>query len=198
MENEPTPAPELPAELTAPVIEPETITFRRSSFYLALMPVIFVLGLAAGYLFWGRPTSLPAGTVAEVPAASVASGPGPATAAAVEAASPTARPPSGTEETEITRYPVPVDDDPFFGPANAPVTIIEFSDYQCPYCKRWHAETYPRLLEEYAGRIRIVYHHFPLHTIHAEARPAAIAANCAGKQNKYWEFHNLLFSAPDL
>lgn len=94
----------------------------------------------------------------------------------------------------ITRYEVSQDDDPALGPVDAPVVIIEFSDYQCPYCKRWHDEVFGRLLSEYGDVVRFVYRDFPLGSIHPFAAGAAEAANCAGEQDAYWEYHNALFS----
>lgn len=84
-------------------------------------------------------------------------------------------------------------DDPSIGPKNAPVTIVEFSDYQCPYCKLWHDEVLSKLLADYEGKIRFIYRDFPLNG-HPEAQPAAEAANCAGEQDAYWEFHRAIFS----
>jgi len=81
---------------------------------------------------------------------------------------------------------------PFLGPTNAPVTIIEFSDYQCPYCKLWDDSVYARLLANYPGKVRFVYRDFPLDG-HPEALPAAEAAQCAGEQNAYWKYHDALF-----
>ncbi len=89
---------------------------------------------------------------------------------------------------------VSVDDDPARGPDDAKVTIIEFSDFQCPYCARFHAQTLPRILDEYGDQIRFVYRDFPLENIHPRARPAAIAAECADDQGKFWEYHDLLFT----
>lgn len=94
-----------------------------------------------------------------------------------------------------TRYEVTEAGNPAIGPENAPVTIIEFSDYQCPYCKRWYDTVNARLLADYAGRIRFVYRDLPLSSIHPEAQAAAEAANCAGEQNAYWPYHDALFSA---
>jgi protein-disulfide isomerase len=88
----------------------------------------------------------------------------------------------------------PVGDDPAFGPKNAPITIVEFSDYQCPYCKSWHEQVYHRLISEYGDKIRFVYRDFPLTQIHPGAQPAAEAANCALDQDKYWEYHDAIFS----
>jgi protein-disulfide isomerase len=91
---------------------------------------------------------------------------------------------------------VPIDDDPIFGPEDAPITIIEFSDYECPYCRRWHQEVLPLLIEEYPDQVRLVYRDFPLTSIHSNAIPAAVAANCAGEQEAeaYWAYSERLFS----
>lgn len=83
-------------------------------------------------------------------------------------------------------------DGPARGPANAPVTIIEFSDYQCPFCKR--AEPIVNeVMKRYPDQVRLVFRHFPLDQIHPRARPAAEAAACAEEQGKFWEFHQKLF-----
>lgn len=94
-----------------------------------------------------------------------------------------------------SRVQVSVDDDPVLGAKDAPVTIIEFSDYQCPYCRVWHAQVFGELIATYGADVRFVYRDFPLDEIHPDARPAAIAATCAGEQGKYWEYHNLLFTS---
>ena len=89
---------------------------------------------------------------------------------------------------------MPVDDDPSIGPDDAPITIVEFSDYECPYCRSWHNDVFARLQEEYPQQVRLVYRDFPLSSIHANAVPAAEAANCANEQDKFWPFHENLFS----
>jgi protein-disulfide isomerase len=95
---------------------------------------------------------------------------------------------------EVRRFNVPTDGDPALGPENAPVTIIEFSDYQCPFCVKWHQEVFTRLMTDYKDKVRFVYRDFPLYSIHPQAQSAAEAADCAGEQNAYWEFHTALFS----
>jgi protein-disulfide isomerase len=80
------------------------------------------------------------------------------------------------------------------GAADAPVTIVEYSDFQCPYCARYSSETYPQIREQYidTGQVRYIFRHFPLQ-FHSEALPAAQAAECAGEQGKFWEMHDVLF-----
>lgn len=76
------------------------------------------------------------------------------------------------------------------GPATAPVTIVEYSDYQCPFCRRAHP-TVERILKEYGDKVRLVYRDYPLN-FHPRAVPASVAARCAAEQNKFWEFHTNL------
>ena len=83
---------------------------------------------------------------------------------------------------------------PAKGPANAPIELIEFSDFQCPFCLQANP-TVNQLLSTYGDRIRLVYRHYPLPN-HPNARPAAEAAECASEQDKFWPFHDRLFANP--
>src|SRR5215471_2333024 len=83
-------------------------------------------------------------------------------------------------------------DGPSKGPADARVTIIEFSDFQCPYCQR-AVSTMKQVLEKYPSDVRLVYRHLPLESIHPFARGAAEAAVCADQQGQFWAFHDKLF-----
>jgi protein-disulfide isomerase len=83
---------------------------------------------------------------------------------------------------------------PSTGPATAPVTIVEFTDYQCPYCHRAQA-VIEEVLQRYSGKLRFVHLDFPLDG-HAEAMPAARAARCAGEQGRFWEYHRSMMSRP--
>ncbi len=80
------------------------------------------------------------------------------------------------------------------GDPDAPVTIYEFSDYQCPFCQRFYQETKSQLDETYVdtGKVRFVYKDFPIDQIHAQADKAAEAAECAGEQEQYWAMHDRL------
>jgi protein-disulfide isomerase len=161
-----------------------TITLRRWHIYAFLLPVVFVLGIALGFLArdW---LSSPPGTVAIAAGSSTSTDP------------PVAASADGQAETastqQVVRYDVPVDDDPVLGPADAPITIIEFSDYECPYCRQWHTQVYQQLIDAYGDQIRFVYRDFPLESIHPNANSAAQAANCANEQGEFWAYHDLLF-----
>ena len=86
-------------------------------------------------------------------------------------------------------------DDPTLGSQQAKVAIVEFTDYQCPYCAQYHSETFETLKKEYinTGKVQYVLRDFPL-DFHAYAKGAAIAANCAGEQDAYWQMNHQLFS----
>ena len=88
-----------------------------------------------------------------------------------------------------------VADAPTLGRAEAPVTLVEFSDYQCPFCQRFFATTLSAIKKQYVdtGKVRYVFRDFPLDQLHPQARKAAEAAHCAGEHGKYWEMHDLLF-----
>jgi protein-disulfide isomerase len=88
-----------------------------------------------------------------------------------------------------------VADAPVLGHADAPVTLVEFSDYQCPFCQRFFSVTFPALKRDYidTGKVRYIFRDYPLDQIHPQARKAAVAAHCAGDQGRYWEMHDLLF-----
>lgn len=87
-----------------------------------------------------------------------------------------------------------IGDDPVKGDPDAPVTIIEFSDFECPFCGRFYSDTLGQLEKEYidTGKVKFVYKDFPL-SFHPQAEPAAVAASCAGEQGKFWEYHDKIF-----
>jgi protein-disulfide isomerase len=158
----------------------DTITFRRSHLYSVLLPLAFVAGLSVGYIFWGRSSATPPQTAAAAPQTNAA-----ASAQSQAAAS--------EQSQKVTRYDIPIDDDPILGPEDAVITIIEFSDYECPYCRQWHEEVYHRLFETYPEQVRLVYRDFPLYSVHPDAVPAAEAADCANEQGAFWDYHDKLF-----
>lgn len=166
------------AEQTMPDAD-ETITFKRSHFYSVLVVLAFAVGILVGYVVWGRGGTTAA---AEVPAQA---------AAAQQPSGQVAEAP--TAQPQFVRYDIPTEGYPSLGPDDAPITIVEFSDYQCPFCSRFHDETYQALLDAYPGQIRFVYRNLPL-SFHQNAQMSAEAALCAGDQNAYWEMHEVLFA----
>jgi protein-disulfide isomerase len=88
---------------------------------------------------------------------------------------------------------VSIQNAPVRGAAGAPVTLVEFSDFECPFCKQTRP-TLKQLLERYPGKVRLAYRDFPLESIHPQARRAAEAARCAHDQGKFWEYHDVLFA----
>lgn len=95
---------------------------------------------------------------------------------------------------------VSADDDPFLGPKDAKVTVIEFSDYQCPFCRSFWRNTLNQIKEQYidAGKsVKFVYRDFPLSSIHSMAQKYAEAAECAEDQGKFWEMHDKIFEEQD-
>lgn len=139
--------------------------------WIIFLIVAFGAGLATGYYTWGVQA--------------------PAQAQAPESTNGAAQPQATQVQQRLT---VSIDEnDPTLGPADAPVTIIEFSDFECPYCRKWFVETWPQIQKTYAGKVRLVYRDFPL-SFHPDSQSAAEAASCAGEQGKYWDYHDLLFS----
>lgn len=104
-------------------------------------------------------------------------------------------PPAAGDTTTASAAPVEVDTAgrPARGPADAKVTVVEFVDFECPFCGRFARDTLPRLDREFGSRIRYVSRHFPLPS-HPHAQHAAVAAECAHEQGRYWEFHRRLFA----
>ena len=102
---------------------------------------------------------------------------------------PAARP--GAEDFDKV-YQIAVGDSPIKGNRDALVTIVEYSDFQCPYCAR-SGTVLEQVLEKYGDRVRLVYKHFPLN-FHPAARPAAIASLAAHEQGRFWEMHDVLFA----
>ena len=90
---------------------------------------------------------------------------------------------------------ISADDDPVIGNPDAPITIIEFTDFQCPFCARFHTQTLPLILEEYIeqGKVKLVVRDFPIQSIHPNAVAASVASECANEQGKVKEMHDMLF-----
>lgn len=95
---------------------------------------------------------------------------------------------------QTTRIVVDPGDDPSFGPIDAPITLVEFSDFSCPYCQLWQREVSQELFATFPNQIRFVYVDFPIVGGGWVGTLAAQAAHCAGEQDAYWDYHDALFS----
>ena len=93
----------------------------------------------------------------------------------------------------VVRAAVSTDGAPVRGAKDAPVTLVEFSDFHCPFCNRAQG-TIKQVLERYPGKVKLVYRDFPLERLHPQARAAAEAARCANDQGKFWEYHDVLYA----
>ncbi len=166
-----------PVEKQAADDDSDVIVIKKSWLITAAVAVAaFAIGGAAGYFL-----------------ATAAFERGAASAALLQAAQEGAQAPQPTQPPPRIEG-VSADDDPFLGPEDAPITIVEFSDFQCPYCARFRQQTFDALFEQYGDQIRLVYRDFPLNSIHPEAQKAAEASQCAHEQGKYWEMHDAMFA----
>jgi protein-disulfide isomerase len=147
----------------------DTVTFKRSHLYSVLVVFAFAVGVLVGYMAWGRGSG----------------------------ASPTAAAGAPTQQA-FRRYDIPTEGFPSTGPQDASIVIVEFGDYQCPVCKRWHDQVYESLMAAYPGKIRFVYRNLPLTQMHPQAMPAAEASLCAWDQDAYWQYHAKLFENSDV
>ncbi len=166
---------ELPSKPT--VSKDETFTFKAKHVYAVLVVFAFAVGVLVGYFAWGRAPASPA--ILQVP---------------VTVQPAAQQPPAATPTLEHVKYNIPTDGFPTLGPADAPITIVEFSDFQCPYCTQWQEQTFQPLMNAYPGKIRFVYRNYPLTSIHQNAFRGAEAALCANDQNAFWKYHDKLFS----
>jgi len=102
--------------------------------------------------------------------------------------------PTNNEPNNAQRVQASADDDPAKGSKSAPVAIVEFSDFQCPYCARFYMQTLPLLDDNYikTGKVKLVFRDFPL-SFHQYAQKASEASECAHEQGKFWEYHDKMF-----
>lgn len=106
---------------------------------------------------------------------------------------------SDEQQQASGNMPAPIrisaDDDPIIGSPDAPISIIEFSDFQCPFCARFHVQTLPLIIEEYIeqGKAKLVFRDFPIQSIHPNAMISSLAAECANEQGQFKPMHDILF-----
>lgn len=174
---------EIPGEQKPPVL-----TIHLHSWATPLLGIVMLLvGLVAGY--WVRPLVDAArnGPVAVITAAPQAAAP------AARQPEPAADAAAVTEGRQAMMDALIAQTRHFEGDPNAPITIIELSDYTCPYCGKFQAETYPSILKEYieTGKVRFGYMHFAI--LGPMASVSAQAAECAAEQENFWDYHTQIF-----
>lgn len=163
------------------------VSVSRNTFNYAIIGfTCFIVGLFVGLIVYDRINQNgQAETMAMVDRAVST-----AVAAVPQALVPT---PIPTRDPNL-RYEVPVAGNPSIGPEDAPITMIEFGDFNCIWCKRFNDSTLTPLLQAYEGRIRFVYRDYPI--LADSSYQAALAAECADDQGRFWEFHNRFYATP--
>src|SRR3989344_7101547 len=151
--------------------ENSTITVNKQDLWKYSTFLLLVILVVGAFLYFNKSDSNPTGNVVQ---------------------NPTQGQQIPSQGEKVT---VEIGDSPVLGSKSAKVTIVEFSDYECPFCGRHFEQTYPQLKKDYidTGKVQLVFKDFPL-SFHPQAQKAAEAARCAGEQGKYWEMHDKLFS----
>lgn len=152
-----------------------------------LMPVLVILLIVASFLIGSLYTKV---NLLEKGIGSADSGQVAGTGSNDAAPAPAAPDNSNPVDVDFSGAPV-------LGKESAKVAIVEFTDYQCPFCKRLFDDAFPQIKKEYidTGKIKYIVRDFPLYSIHPQAAKAAEAASCAKDENKFWEYHDKLFTS---
>jgi len=193
-ENKPTSTPldEKPKKVTKSA---EKITIKKSTYNSMLKGIVAAIAIAAflgGYsiaAFDDSNSNLSSEELKEI-LSEIEINTAPAPQAAPQPAQRAAPQPAGQQVFQVS-----LGDEPVLGNPNAPVTIVEFSDFQCPFCKRFFDQTLPLIEENYinTGKVKLVYKDLPLVTLHPNVKPVHVAAECANEEGKFWEYHDVLF-----
>jgi protein-disulfide isomerase len=179
--NAPTP-PATPDDYSA---DDAVITVSRTTFNYVLIGVsFFVVGLMLGFLGYDRFATNNAEENAALMLAAAQTAVAGVPRGNTVAAAPTRDP--------NARYAVAVAENPSIGSPDAPITIIEFGDFRCSYCKRFYDQTLNPLLEQYGDQVRFVYRDYPI--LGPDSTLAAMAGECADDQGKFWDFHDLIYA----
>ncbi len=169
-----------PGEAPRPAMPHSDITMKKSAYYGLVITAI--VGIAVGTFFAGYFVAHTANAPEYVTRSQLQD--------LLSGMQPAAAGPAAPQKLIVSP-----DDDPMIGSPNAPVTIVEFSDFECPFCARFHQDTLPLIMQNYVetGAVNIVYRDFPIDRIHPNARMAHIASECADEQGMFWPYHDMLF-----
>lgn len=172
---------ETSSERAAPELSPVIVIPRVVFNYVVIAVTFLIVGVAVGTLLANRSAQGTRELVSE------------AVAAALEARTDLTASSGPSLEDSSSRFTnVTADDDPALGPEDALVTMIEFGDFNCQYCRRFTQETLDPLLKQYGDRIRFVYRDYPI--LADSSVMASLAGECLQEQDKFWEFHDLVYS----
>lgn len=176
-----------PKKIKIPSLKFSKLNFSLKNFFedsKAYTPILLVLLLISSFLLGALTTKL-----ANQNAGSAYIGTQPSQQAGTQPAAPT---PGAKVDVKDGHLPV-------LGNKNAKVTIVEFSDFQCPFCKQWFDQTKDQLIKDYVdtGKVRFTYRQYPIPQLHPNAEKAAEASECANDQDKFWDFHDTLFKNQD-
>jgi protein-disulfide isomerase len=186
IEVQSTEIPPAEAEQKPPEALSPLITIRRTTFNYAFIAIAFlIVGVAIGWFSAFRMDRANRAWVSEAVATAVAEQASTLAGAVAAQRAPSLEDPS-------SRFTVEAASPHFLGNAEAVVEIIEFGDFNCGYCGRFHEETLQEILDTYEGHVRFVYRDYPI--LAQTSLTAAIAARCAGDQGEYWAYHDLLYN----
>lgn len=172
-------------EVAQPAAAQDVFVIPRTTFNYGVIAVTFlIIGMVIGALVFRGPAAAP---INETVLADMVEN---AVAKVLSVDASAAETQQGLDTN--TYYEVTAEGDPAYGPEDALVTVIEFSDFRCSYCGRFAAETLPALLKDYGDRVRFVYRDYP--QFGYLSFQAAMAAQCAHDQGEFWPYHNLLFA----
>lgn len=182
----------LPEVATSVASQQVTLISRAAFNYFFVAAIFLFVGLVVGYLAYERVDQHANSISSEITAVDTEALIQQAVGTAVAAV------PHGANRGDPdpnTRYNVDFAGNPSRGPEDAAITMIEFGDFRCGYCKRFNDETIEPLMERFEGNLRLVFRDYPV--LGPESELAALAAECADDQGKFWEFHDMLYAAPE-
>lgn len=169
----------------------------KGSSFEKLTPILVLVSIAMAFavgVLWQKVENLSGGGTRVTTTNNQPQDP---SAAGVQAPAPQGPAQGKLSEDQVARIPEVSSADHIRGNANAKITLIEYSDYECPFCSRFHPTT-KQVLDEYDGEVRLVYRHFPLDSLHPRARSAAVASECVaelGGDEAFWSFTDEIFAS---